>query len=243
LASVKRIYNIFRFGFGEAARRRKRALKSEKRRATFESDLWNREGELVQRNYGSYDEYVKHQGSKLERVIQRLRETEGEDLAEFRRRFAQCAQLEGARSVLCLGARIGTEVKALHGLGYFAVGIDLNPGEANALVLPGDFHQLVFADSSIDAVYTNTLDHVFDLNKMIGEVRRVLRPGGVFITDVLEGFEEGFLPGAYESTHWRAVEPFLDSVAETGGFVLEGVRDLGPARRDRWHQAVFRKPG
>jgi len=243
LASLKRIYNIFRFGVGEDARRRKRALKSEKRKAAFESELWRHEGELVQRNYASYDQYVKHQASKLDRVIDRLRETEDEDFAEFRRRFDQCEQLGGARSVLCLGARLGTEVRALHSLGYFAVGIDLNPGEENTFVLPGDFHHLVFADDSVDAIYTNTLDHVFDLAKMTGEVNRILRPGGIFIADVLEGFEESFVPGAYESTHWRDVGTFLEMVAETGGFALEGVRDLGLTRRDHWRQAVFRKPG
>ena len=46
--------------------------------------------------------------------------------------------------MLCLGARLGTEVRALHNLGYFAIGIDLNPGVDNPYVLMGDFHKLVF---------------------------------------------------------------------------------------------------
>ena len=150
---------------------------------------------------------------------------------------------KGARTVLCLGVRLGTEVRALHSLGYFAIGIDLNPGEENPYVLPGDFHSVVFPDGSVDAVYTNTLDHVFDLDKMIGEIRRLLRPDGIFIADVLQGYDEGFVPGAYESTHWRDSGAFLEKIRETGGFVLEGLRELGQIRRDRWRQAVFRKPG
>lgn len=243
MALAKRIYNIFRYGLGEGARARKRAHKNRKREEIFESELWQHDGQMVQRKYASYDEYVKHQASKLERVAHRLHETEAEDFADFKNRFANCEQLSGARTVLCLGARLGTEVRALHSLGYFAIGIDLNPGEENPYVLPGDFHSVVFPDGSVDAVYTNTLDHVFDLDKMIGEIRRLLRPGGIFIADVLQGFDEGFVPGAYESTHWRDSGAFLEKIRETGGFVLEGLRELGQIRRDTWRQAVFRKPG
>lgn len=242
MALVKRIYNILRYGLGEGARARKRAHKDQKRRETFESELWQHDGQIVQRKYASYDEYVKHQTSKLDRVIHRLRETEVEDFDDFKDRFRSCAQLNGARTVLCLGARLGTEVRALHSLGYFAVGIDLNPGKENPYVLPGDFHSVVFPDSSVDAVYTNTLDHVFDLDKMIGEIRRLLCPNGIFITDVLQGFEEGFVPGAYESTHWRESDTLLEKIRDIGQFSLEGVRELGQIRRDYWRQAVFRKP-
>ena len=242
MALAKRVLNILRYGLGEGARVRKAARKNRKRQETFESDLWQRDGQIAQRRYASYDEYVEHQASKLDRVIHRLRETEQEDFDDFRNRFQNCEQLRGARTVLCLGARLGTEVRALHSLGYFAVGIDLNPGENNAYVLPGDFHAVVFPDNSADAVYTNTLDHVFDLGKMLGEVSRLLRPGGVFVADVLQGFEEGFVPGAYESTHWREADAFLEKICEIGNFSLEGMRDLGQIRRDRWRQAVFKKP-
>lgn len=242
MALMSRIYNILRFGLGEGARARKRAHKERKRQETFESDLWQHDGQMVQRKYASYDDYVKHQGSKLDRIIHRLRETEAEDFDDFRNRFQDCAALGGLRNVLCLGARLGTEVRALHALGYFAVGIDLNPGKDNPYVLPGDFHGVVFPDGSVDAVYTNTLDHVFDLEKMIGEIGRLLRPGGVFIADVLQGFEEGFVPGEFESAHWRESDALLERIRDIGGFSLEGVRDLGYRRRDHWRQAVFRKP-
>lgn len=242
MAVMKRIYNILRFGLGEGARARKRAHKDKLRQERFDSELWQHDGQLVQRKYASYDEYVQHQGSKLDRIIHRLHETEAEDFDDFKDRFRHCAALGGMRSVLCLGARLGTEVRALHALGYFAVGIDLNPGDDNPYVLPGDFHGVVFPDGSVDAVYTNTLDHVFDLDKMIGEIQRLLRPGGIFIADVLQGFEEGFVPGEFESTHWRDSDAFLEKIREIGGFSLESVRDLGQKRRDHWRQAVFRKP-
>jgi SAM-dependent methyltransferase len=238
----KRIRNIARYGVGDAARARKSADKLAKREATFESELWQREEGFAQRRYASYEAYLEHQVAKLDEIEDRLLETEAEDLAEFTRRFGLCERLRTCRSVLCLGARLGTEVQALLDLGHFAVGIDLNPGSGNAYVLKGDFHKLVFPEGSVDAVYTNTLDHVFDLGRVVGEVRRVLRPGGLFVADVLEGYGEGFTPGRYESTHWESKEALLAKVAELGQFGLIETRALGAHRRDVWTQAVFEKP-
>ena len=163
------------------------------------------------------------------------------DLAEFIRRFAGCEVLKQAKSVLCLGARLGTEVKALHQLGYFAVGVDLNPGADNSFVLPGDFHHLVFADESIDAVYTNALDHAFDLSRVIGERGRVLRPGGLVIIDLLRGYEEGFVPGEFEAFHWARADGLIDRIIAIGRFEQLSARNLGYHRRDEWLQRVLRK--
>ncbi len=244
MAGFRRIYNILRYGIGPAALERKRADKARVRQGKFtDGERWQREGDgLAKRQYASYEDYLGHQSAKLDRIRDRLDETAAEDRAEFRRRFEGCAALRGARSVVCLGARLGTEVQALHDLGYFAVGTDLNPGEHNERVLYGDFLLMCFPGGSVDAVYTNVLDHVFDLKRVMGEVTRILRPGGVFIVDALPGFEEGFTPGEYEATHWPRLEVLLDRVAEAGALRREGVRDLGKTRRDHWFQETFRKP-
>lgn len=244
MKALERLSKISKYGLGPRARERKRADKEKERRSRFfEAGLWEHNEDGARRLYASYDEYVAHQAAKLDKIAHRLREREEEDFAEFRRRFATCAALQGARSVLCLGARLGTEVRALLDLGYFAVGIDLNPGPSNPYVLPGDFHQIVFADESIDAVYTNALDHVFTLEKVVSEVERILRPGGIFVTDLELGIEDGFIPGEYESAMWRDHQVLIDKIREIGHFSVEEVRDLGRLRRDRWTQAVFRRPG
>jgi SAM-dependent methyltransferase len=243
LALLRRINNILRFGFGDDALLQKRAQKSAARRAVFDSgELWERQDGFAIRRYQSYQAYLDHQATKLDRVSDRLEETKTEDFLEFKRRFEACAALRAARSVLCLGARLGTEVKALHALGHFAVGVDLNPGQENPYVLTGDFHALVFPDGSTDAIYTNALDHVFDLVRVMAEVRRVLRPGGgLFVVDMLDGYEEGFTPGRYESVHWASREALQAEIAALGGLELLEARELGQHRRDRWTQVVFRK--
>ena len=240
---LRRLRNIVRFGFGEGGRERKQAARLAAREAAFHSETWQHQSDLAQRSYASYAEYLDHQASKLSQVEERLYETYEEDRAEFRRRFEGCEPLREARNVLCLAARLGTEVRALYDLGYFAVGIDLNPGKDNDCVLKGDFHDLVFPDGAVDAVYCNALDHVMDLEKLLSEIDRVLRPGGIFIADLLQGFEEGFTPGAFESLSWRNREDFIQEIARRSGFDVVGVRDLGRHRRDDWAQVVFRKSG
>ena len=243
MKALKRLSNISKYGLGAQGRERKRADKEQQRRERFhDAELWEHSQEGARRKYASYDEYLEHQGSKLDKIAHRLREKEDEDFAEFRRRFASCAALAGARSVLCLGARLGTEVRALHDLGYFAIGIDLNPGERNPCVLPGDFHRIVFPDGAVDVIYTNALDHVFSLEELVGEVRRLLRPGGVFVADLELGSEEGFIPGEYESAMWRDHQALIDRIRTLGGLEVAQTRDLGKTRRDQWTQVVFRKP-
>lgn len=242
MPTLKRIHNIMKYGLGPEARARKKADKQAAREARFDTELWQRDSGLAHRQYRSYEEYTSHQRSKLDNIIHRLKETEQEDFFDFKQRFADCKELQAGATVLCLGARLGTEVRALHALGYFAVGLDLNPGPENPLVLPGDFHNIVFPDSSVDAVYTNALDHAFDLQKIVSEIQRLLCPGGIFIADIIEGYEEGLVPGNYESLHWPNVESFVEKLSGLGELKLESLREIGQRRRDRWQQAVFRKP-
>ena len=227
--------------FSTSTKEERRAKKAAERQAVFESDTWQHGEDFAKRRYDSYEAYVAHQAAKLDQIADKLKEAEPVDFAKFQERFRDCAALQGARSVLCLAARLGTEVKALHSLGYFAVGIDLNPGPDNPYVMVGDFHHLVFPDASIDAVYTNALDHAFDLEKIVAEVRRVLSEGGVFIVDIVEGFEEGFTPGKYEAMHWDSTESLIEKIRQAGDFTHEGTRPLRQVRRDNWVQAVFRK--
>ncbi len=205
------------FGEFPAIARWHRQRKQRQRKARFASDLWQpRDRNLARRRYASYEEYLTHQASKLDDIYARRLTKEADAEVAFRRRFLDCKPLEDARNVLCLGARLGAEVKALRSLNYFAVGLDLNPGKDNPYVFYGDLHQLAFADTSVDAIYTNVLDHVYDLPRLIREVSRVLKPGGVFIADIGPGFEEGYVPGEYEATYWPRTEILIQTIVDSG---------------------------
>ena len=236
---LKDIYYNLRYGAdGKAG---KYARKVEERKGKFESERWASGDGMASRNYASYEEYLEHQAEKLDKYLNRRRGKEDDEYAEFIRRFGMADEIKGLHTALCLGARLGTEVKALHELGYFALGIDLNPGPDNQWVCVGDFHKLVFPNGSVDLVYTNTLDHVFELERVVAEIDRVLQPDGVFLTDVVPGFEEGFFPGEYESSHWRTVDALVERIEGAGNLKRVNTRDLGVPKRDQWIQLVFKR--
>ena len=238
--ALRRLDRLVKYGFGPQARQREKAAEARARHERFrQPGRWAPDRNLIKRRYPSYEAYLGHQSAKLDAIIDRLHRTEEEDLAVFLRRFEACGPLREARSVLCLGARLGTEVKALHRLGHFAIGIDLEPGPDNRYVLPGDFHRVVFPDDSIDALYTNALDHVFDLEQVLSEIDRLLRPKGLFVADIELGYDEGFIPGEFEVTHWRDRQALLDRLMAMTGFALEYAPEL--TKQERWTQVVLRK--
>ena len=239
--SLRSLRTALRLRAGKKGLARRRAAKRHADQQRFASEMWRRDGALAHRDYASYDEYVEHQSSKLAGIIDRLREKDAEEFEEFRERFASCDALVDAGSILCLGARLGTEVRALHSLGHFAVGIDLAPGPDNPRVLHGDFHALVFPNGSVDAVYSNALDHAFDLDRMLSEVRRILRPGGCFVAEIFDGFDEGSFPGNFEALWWASAQTLTAKIAKVGGFEIEQDRAHGSGRRVR-RLVAFRKP-
>ena len=197
-----------------------RLRRSLRRRALFRKfgEHWKSPGEAFQRrSYDSYQDYLEHQKAKLE--THEFGQYDEEFRQALRERLRPLELEWRGRSVLCLGARIGSEVKAFLDLGAFAVGIDLNPGRENRYVVQGDFHNLPYAPNSIDVVYTNSLDHVFDLERMAKEVLKVLKPGGLFLVEAVHGRDQGIDPGFFESFFWKNIDELV-SVLEKAGFAV-----------------------
>lgn len=179
---------------------------------------------VTRRKYSSYEEYVSHQTSKLEREGNFIHNTSEKRYRHMRSRFSEISTAAGlSGTVLCLGARLGEEVRAFRDLGMTAIGIDLNPGEKNPYCLYGDFHNLLFPDNAFDVVYSNVLDHVLDLSKFMGEAVRVTRPTGKIYFDLGGGFEETGALDPYGATFWPTN---ADLVAVLQPYVAEVVCDL-----------------
>jgi SAM-dependent methyltransferase len=105
--------------------------------------------------------------------------------------------------VLCLGARSGAEVQAFRELGYFSIGIDINYPKNSPYVLYGDFHNLDFPDNCFDFVYSNCLDHVFNYELFLKDIKRVLKKEGRIIFDIQSGANEGHdNMSAFETKGW-----------------------------------------
>jgi SAM-dependent methyltransferase len=195
-----------------------RLKRSLRKRALFRKfgERWEAEGDAFQkRSYQSYDAYVEHQKAKLE--THQFGKYDEEFRAALRERLSALEIDWRGRNVLCLAARIGTEVKAFLDLGATAIGIDLNPGPDNPYVVVGDFHDLQFAPGSMDVVYTNSLDHAFDLARIAQEVLKVLKTDGLFIVEAAPGRDQGVNPGFFESFFWKNLDELIRAF-EIAGF-------------------------
>ena len=170
--------------------------------------------EFKQREYASYGQYLQHQQSKFKYLD--LTDYDLNYRRQLKERLQKSALLKPGASVLCLGARQGTEVKAFQDLGCFAVGIDLNPGPENKFVLTGDFHEIQFPAESVDVVFTNSFDHAFDPEKMIGEIARILKPNGLLIIEAIHGEEQASAPDHYASFWWRRIDDLVALLTRHG---------------------------
>lgn len=194
-----------------------------------------------QRQYASYDEYTTHQKQKFDEIIQMYGGFPGRVIARWRsrfyRRFRHLTSLLPADAViLCLGARQGTEVEVLRDIGFKnAYGIDLNPGPANPYVRSGDFMHLAETDHSIDLIYTNSLDHAFNLDQFLSEQVRVLKPNGYLLLD-LPRYSGTRRPGAFEAIGWDSetdvinqIKPHFQSIERT-------------QVEQKWHWVLLKNP-
>jgi len=166
--------------------------------------------DFLYRDYASYEEYVFHQTQKFNEILKMQGGFDNKAILLFRktfyRRFRHLPSfLSTSATIICLGARQGTEVEVLWDMGYKkAIGLDLNPGPENPYVKKGDFMALEYADNSVDMIYSNCVDHAFDLSKFFQEHARVLKPGGYAIYDIGIADLQGF--GAFEAVGWESEE-------------------------------------
>jgi 2-polyprenyl-6-hydroxyphenyl methylase/3-demethylubiquinone-9 3-methyltransferase len=140
-----------------------------------------------------YDTYAEHWWDGSQRWLRTL-----QNLVPARlKHFDRVASWKG-KNVLDLGCGGGFMSEALALRGATVIGID--PAEKAIAIaqrhathqnlsiryLVGTGERLPVAGGSIDyVVCVDVLEHVVDLEQVIGEVRRVLRPGGMFLFDTI----------------------------------------------------------
>jgi len=178
-------------------------------------------GGVASKGFSSYEDYVRVQQSKLQYLD--LSAHEGRFRKVLAQRLAASALVSRGARVLCLGARLGAEVAAFRDVGTFAVGVDLNPGKDNPWVMFGDFHNLEYPDAIVDIVYSNSLDHSFDLARVLAEVRRLLTDFGHLIVEADPGVEEssGVAPDLWAAFQWPTVTALADRIRACGFELVE----------------------
>lgn len=171
---------------------------------------------IMRKDYADYGEYSRHQKSKLGLMRKStLRKHDEKYRPALRERLREHGIAKQGKSVLCLGARTGTEVKSFLDLGCFAVGIDLNPGKENKYVVYGDFHEIQFPAQSADIIFTNSLDHALDFGRLISEIKRVLGPRGTLIIEIADKKGGPYL-GNYEATAWESADDVVSLFLKAG---------------------------
>ena len=174
------------------------------------------------RKYKDYSDYISHQYQRAKPTKDDLKNG-FKDRVDFYYQDAEKLHLvKPGSTVLCLGARDGSEVEAFRKLGALAVGIDLVYDDKSQHVHFGDFHDIPYPDSVFDFIYTNTLSHAYDLSKVLSEIRRVLKPEkGVLISNLRRGVEEGtILNGRWSSLTWDSWERACELI-EAEGFNMD----------------------
>lgn len=181
--------------------------------SSFYTRKWEESASGIRtRPYRSYEDYVSHQATKLDAKAHRAEHYDAE-LVQWLSGRVSDLNLSSAR-VLCLGARLGGEVRVFRDLGAFAWGIDLNPGPANAYVSFGDFQDVRLADGCCDIIFTNSLDHASNPERVARETRRLLRGGGLLVVELADFSSEP--PAAWESTYWVTQEAVVQLLEQCG---------------------------
>jgi len=208
------------------------------------ADNWQNIGIFRHRVYPDYSEYLRVQGEKLDRRPGfAARHSEGLVGMIVKHVGLVKDHLPEGGNVLCLGARVGGEVQGFIECGYFAIGIDINPGTGNPYVLHGDFHHLPFPDKCVDIIYTNSLDHVFDMEKLLSEIRRVLKPVGFFMTDNKGGVAEPEMNSArsdgYDCLEWTELAKLVEYIKAYGFMLVAQYQSRGFTPHGRLFQLVL----
>jgi SAM-dependent methyltransferase len=139
--------------------------------------------------------------------------------------------------ILDIGAYASEILCVLHCLGYHSLtGIDLNPRVrkmpyADAIRYEvADFMRAPFGDGSFDAITAiSVIEHGFDAPPLLGEISRLLRPGGYFVASFDYWPEKIDTAGMkIFGMNWTIFsrEEVLEFVSKAKGYCLEPVGDI-----------------
>jgi SAM-dependent methyltransferase len=128
-----------------------------------------------------YRAYLREQ---QRRTLSKRDNDPGAGARELVLRLVQLGSLTAASLVLCVGCRNDVELNLFQEAGVSeVVGIDVASRRRDILVM--DMHDMSFDDDRFDAVYaSHSLEHAFDVDRVVAELKRVARPGAVIGVEV-----------------------------------------------------------
>jgi SAM-dependent methyltransferase len=206
----------------------------------FTKDVLVKDQNFEKRNYKNYRQYLSHQQKKFFFLREGMKNDYHEYLKKFKEEFANISHLSSNfKNVLCIGARGGAEVEALRQFGFAAVGIDVAFPKNNKFVHYGEFEDIPYPKESFDIVYTNSLDHVHNVDNALKEINRVLKKTGYFIPKIILGSDEGFAFAgpSYESFEWKKRDEFLNYIIKSQNFIFKNKYNINK----EWDLFILKK--
>ena len=135
------------------------------------------------RRLGGDREYRDYLRVQLRRSLSKRTNDSGVGPRVLIDQIARSMPPRGSR-VLCVGCRNAVELNEFRARGFAdVVGIDLFSQHPDILVM--DMHEMTFADESFDVIFSShSLEHSYDLERVVGEIARVARRGALVAAEV-----------------------------------------------------------
>jgi SAM-dependent methyltransferase len=152
-------------------------------------------------------EYRDYLSTQLRRTLSKSETDPGAGAVRLINTVAEAQPRRGA--VLCVGCRNALELDRFRAHGFEdVVGIDVFSQREDILVM--DMHEMTFSDNSFDVVYaSHSLEHSYDVGRVVREIGRVARDGAVVGVEVPVRTQQ--------STADRVVFSGLDEVRDVFG--------------------------
>jgi SAM-dependent methyltransferase len=133
---------------------------------------------------GQPGDYRTYLDTQLRRTLSKRANDPGAGARLLVRRVVELGELASDDAVLCVGCRNTVELDLFRAAGIDnVVGIDLLSQSPGILVM--DMHAMTFADGTFAAVYaSHSLEHAYDVSRVVSELARVARPGAVVGAEV-----------------------------------------------------------
>ena len=167
---------------------------------------------MIKYTYNDYEKYLVNQKEKTSGVLLFAEKLNKKIGKKFYRRNEHLKKIKESGKVLCVGARTGAEVEAFIELGYDAIGIDLL--ECKPYVIVMDMMNMKF-DCKFDIIYTNSIDHCYDIVKFAEQIKNNINSNGILIIDINHGVRAGKI-GKYESVSIGKNEDIVDIFCKNG---------------------------
>ena len=117
----------------------------------------------------------------------------GDIWSDVFKNLRKSGDLNDNSNVLTIGPRFDLEIHFFRDtLGFKkTIGLDLQSSD-ETLIKIGDMHKMPFEDNSFDMVYQrNTFNKSYDIRTALSECTRVLRPGGILVSDECLDYIDG----------------------------------------------------